>query len=68
MNSHKIEKDLNEEYKDIQEYIYMVINGTLYNPNEIFKKSENPKISIVISVYNGEGFKRGFTLNTKPRF
>lgn len=56
MSSHNLKKDLNEEYKDIQEYIYMVINRTLYNPNEVFKKSENPKISIVISVYNGEGY------------
>ena len=54
--THKIEKDLDEEYKDMQEYIYMVTNGTLYKPNEIYYKSENPKISIVITVYNGEGF------------
>ena len=40
----------------MQEYIYMIMNGTLYNPNEVFNKSENPKISIVITVYNGEGF------------
>ena len=51
-----IKKDLREEYKDMQEYIYMTMNGTLYNPNEIFYKSENPKISIVISVYNGEAY------------
>ena len=54
--AYSIDKDLNEEYKDIQEYIYMAINGTLYNPNEVFKKSENPKISIIITVYNGEGY------------
>jgi hypothetical protein len=53
---YSIDKDLNEEFKDIQEYIYMTMNGTLYNPNEILKKSENPKISIVITIYNGEGF------------
>ena len=40
----------------MQEYIYMCMNGTLYDPNEVFKKSENPKISIVITVYNGEAF------------
>jgi glycosyltransferase involved in cell wall biosynthesis len=40
----------------MQEYIYMVMNGTLYNPNEVFKESEDPKISIVITVYNGEGY------------
>ena len=56
MSRHTIDKDINIEYKDIQEYINMVFNGTLYNPNEVFKKTENPKISIVISVYNGEAY------------
>lgn len=51
-----IDKNFDDEIKDMQEYIYTVTNGTLYNPNEIFNKSENPKISIVITVYNGEGF------------
>ena len=54
--AYSIDKDLNEEYKDIQEYFDMSMNGTLYNPNEVFKKFENPKISIVITVYNGEGY------------
>ena len=40
----------------MQDYIYMAMNGSLYNPNEVYKKSENPKISIVITVYNGEEF------------
>ena len=61
--AYSIEKDLNEEYKDIQEFINMVMNCTLYNPNEIFKKSENPKISIVISVYNGEGYIKSALLS-----
>jgi len=58
ISNHKysIDKDLDEEYKDMQEYIDMVMNGSLYNPNEIFKESENPKISIVITVYNGEAY------------
>ena len=51
-----IDKSLNDEIKDMQEYIYMAVNGSLYNPNEVFIKSENPKISIVITVYNGEAF------------
>jgi glycosyltransferase involved in cell wall biosynthesis len=54
--AYSIDRDLNEEYKDIQEYINMTLNGTLYNPKEVFKKIENPKISIVITVYNGEGY------------
>lgn len=40
----------------MREYIYMAVNGSLYNPNEVFIISENPKISIVITVYNGEAF------------
>ena len=61
--AYSIEKDLNEEYKDIQEFINMAMNGTLYNPNEVFKKSENPKISIVVSVYNGEGYIKSALLS-----
>jgi glycosyltransferase involved in cell wall biosynthesis len=51
-----IDENLDKEIKNMQEYIYMAINGTLYNPNEVFNKSDNPKISIVITVYNGEGY------------
>ena len=51
-----IDENLNKEIKDMQEYIYMAMSGTLYNPNEVFNKSDNPKISIVVTVYNGEGY------------
>ena len=34
----------------------MAIKGILYNPNETFNKSDDPKISVVIAVYNGEGY------------
>ena len=47
----------------MQEYVYMVMNGSLYNPNEIFKITENPKISIVISVYNGEAYLKAALLS-----
>ena len=50
----EIIKDKYEEYKDMKEYLIMALNHTLYNPNEIFYKSKNPKISIVISIYNDE--------------
>lgn len=63
--TYSIDKDLNEEYNDIQEYIYMVTNGTLYNPNEVFKKTENPKISIVITVYNGEGYLKSALISVQ---
>ena len=52
----EIIKDKYEEYKDMKEYLIMALNHTLYNPNEIFYKSKNPKISIVISIYNDETY------------
>ena len=45
-----------EEFKIIQKFMDINVNHILINPNETFYKSDNPKISIVISVYNGEGF------------
>jgi len=54
--SSPIKKEIDEEYKDMQEYIYQIINDTLINPNETFKKSNNPKISIIITIYNGESY------------
>ena len=63
IKAYSIDKDLDEEYKDMQEYVYMVMNGSLYNPNEIFKITENPKISIVISVYNGEAYLKAALLS-----
>ena len=45
-----------EEYlKEMQEFIHIIANEKLIDPNEKIQKVENPKISIVISVYNGEG-------------
>ena len=45
-----------EENKNIQEYVNLSLNGTLLNPNKVFHKSTNPKISIVIALYNAEHF------------
>ena len=44
------------ELKEVREFVDIVLNNTLINPNEVFYKSEKPKISIVIAVYNGEGY------------
>ena len=49
---------INKEKKEIKEFSQLVSMGKLINPNETFYKSDNPKISIVISVYNGEGYIR----------
>ena len=51
-----VEKDREEEYGDIQNYMDMCINGTKIDKDEIYYPSKNPKISIVMSVYNGEGY------------
>jgi len=51
-----LRKNLNEEIREIQSFSDMAIKGILYNPNETFYKSEDPKISIVITVHNGEGY------------
>ena len=51
-----IEKDLNKEYVDIQNYMDLVFNGTKIDKDKIYYPSKNPKISIIIPVYNGEAF------------
>ena len=51
-----INKEPEEEYKDSIEYWKMIEDGILYNKNKIYNLSNNPKISIIIPVYNGEGF------------
>jgi len=44
-----------DDLKEIQNYIITNLNGHLINSSK-FVKVANPKISIVISVYNGEGY------------
>lgn len=44
-----------DDLKEIHNYIITNLNGHFLNSNK-FVKVENPKISIVISVYNGEGY------------
>ena len=55
-NNKKLNKSLHEELKDSQQYIYMCINDNLINQNITFTKSEHPKISVVIPIFNAEGF------------
>ena len=49
-------KCLNDEMIDIQNYINFVFNGTLVDSNQKYYPTENPKISIIISIYNGEAY------------
>ena len=52
----------NKEEIDIQNYINLAFNNILLEKNNTFNCSDNPKISIVISVFNGEAY-----LNTALR-
>ena len=54
-NSTIFEND-EEELIKIQNYIYNVFNDTKIDSDKIYYPSNNPKISVVISVYNGEGY------------
>ena len=51
-----IEKNYQEESVDIQNYMDLVFNGTILDKDKIYYPSKNPKISIVISVFNGEAY------------
>lgn len=44
------------ELIDMQNYIDIVLNGTLLDKDKKYYLNKNPKISIVISVYNGEAY------------
>ena len=63
VNMKEIKEKILEEIKEMKKFIKLIINGKLINPNEIFYKSENPKISIVISVYNGEPYLKNALLS-----
>ena len=45
-----------DSIKEIQNYIINNVNGKLINSSDTFNIVKNPKISIVISVYNGKGY------------
>ena len=51
-----INKELEQEYKDSQEFINMIKGGFLYENDKIFYPSYNPRITIVLPVHNGENF------------
>jgi cellulose synthase/poly-beta-1,6-N-acetylglucosamine synthase-like glycosyltransferase len=47
-----VDDDLNH----MQKYIDICLNQTLINSNKTFYKHSHPKISIIISVFNGEPY------------
>ena len=48
--------DRNSEYNNVQEYYKMIQDHVLYDKGKVYNPSGNPKISIIIPVYNGEAF------------
>ena len=63
LNLKEIKSIIVEEIKKMKSFINLISKGELINPNETFYKSENPKISIVISVYNGEPYLKNALLS-----
>ena len=54
LNYEVVEEINDKEFKKIKEFIKINLKDKLINKNEIFKKSDNPKITIIIPVYNGQ--------------
>ena len=54
-NIHKFNKKRDDLHK-IHKYILLNLNEKLINSSYIFPKVINPKISVIISVYNGKGY------------
>ena len=47
----------------MQKFIYLAKNGSLINPKEKFYKSDYPKISIIIAIYNAAGYIKNALLS-----
>ena len=52
----KSNRTIYEELNDCQKFVNKAVNHTLINPNELFYRAEEPKISIVFPMYNAEGY------------
>ena len=57
------EKDFIEQLNNIQNYMNLVFNGTQIDNGKIYYPSKNPKVSVVVSVYNAEGFLKNALLS-----
>jgi hypothetical protein len=53
-----------DDLKEIHNYIITNLNGLFIDSNK-FVKAASPKISIVISVYNGEGYINNKRINER---
>ena len=48
--------DLNKELKEIQKFNDVIFNNTLLDKDQIFYTINNQKISVIITIYNGEAY------------
>jgi glycosyltransferase involved in cell wall biosynthesis len=46
----------NPDYKEMQEFIDLALKGFLIDQNQTLSYSKKPLISIIIGIYNGEGY------------
>ena len=58
----KTKKILNEEFNDIQKFINNILDD-INKPIKSFNKTQSPKISIVIPLYNGERYIKATLLS-----
>ena len=56
INSELLDKEKNEELKKIQQYMIVNLNNISLYQDYAFEKNRNPKITIVVSVYNNEKY------------
>ena len=56
LNFHLNNSENNKELKIIEDNLNKIINYKFYESQHFYKEVDNPKISVVITVYNGEGY------------
>ena len=54
-----------QETQNLKTYMDIIFNGTLMDKNYVFYPSDNPKISVIITVYNGEPYLRTALLSVQ---
>lgn len=58
-------KEIEEELDEIQRYIDLTLNETFIDKVDVFLPLKKPKISIIIAVYNGEGYLKKTLLSVQ---
>ena len=55
----------NEGYEEMQEFMNLALKGILFDQNQTLLYSKHPLISIIIAIYNGEGYIRNGLFSIK---